>query len=203
MDRICVFCSSNLGNKKEYIDVAHELGRVLAERKITLVYGGANVGLMRAVAESTLEHGGKAIGVITHFLAQKHLTQPGLSELILVDTMQERKAKMAELADAFITLPGGFGTLEELFEVLTAGQLGLHQKPMALINTNGFYEHLKLHLNQMVQAEMLLEPHAKIAQFVNSPQEALEALESYQAPVIEKWIENIRRANGHFDKQIK
>jgi uncharacterized protein (TIGR00730 family) len=197
MKSICVFCSSNIGSKPEYITIAKELGKLLAEQQITLIYGGANVGLMRAVAQETINHGGKAIGVITHFLAEKHLTQQGLSELILVDTMHERKAKMTELADGFITLPGGFGTLEEIFEVLTAAQLGFHKKPIAIINTDGFYEHIKLHLKQMVDSRMLLEPHANIAHFVNTPMEALDTMRSYKAPVIEKWIDAIRKENGH------
>lgn len=197
MRSICVFCSSNIGSNPEYINVAKQLGVLLAEQNITLIYGGANVGLMRAVAEATLTNGGKAIGVITHFLAQKHLTQPNLTDLILVNTMQERKAKMEELAEGFITLPGGFGTLEEIFEILTAAQLGFHKKPIAIINSLGFYNHLKLHLKQMVEAKMLLEPHANIAQFASTPKEALDLMHKYEAPVIEKWIDAIRKENGH------
>lgn len=197
MKNICVYCSSNLGDNKIYVKIAQELGTLLGNNGFNLIYGGANVGLMRATAEKVLEHGGKVTGVITHFLAQKHLTQTNITELITVETMQERKAKMAELADAFVVLPGGFGTLEELFEILTAGQLGFHKKPVAIININGFYDLLQKQLDFMVQEKMLLEPHAKIAQFVNSPIEAIEALQAYEAPVIEKWIDDIRKENGH------
>lgn len=197
MKSICVFCSSNLGRNPEYLSVAKALGKLLAEKKITLVYGGANVGLMRGVAEAVINNGGKAIGVITHFLAKKHLTQQGLSELITVETMQERKTKMAELADGFIVLPGGFGTLEEIFEILTAAQLGFHQKPIAVINTEGYYDFLKVQLDHMVKEKMLLGPQAGIAQFTDSPEQALEAMYDYTAPVLEKWIDAIRKENGH------
>ncbi|MDA3893457.1 MAG: TIGR00730 family Rossman fold protein [Salinivirgaceae bacterium] len=197
MKQICVYCSSNLGANGQYIEVANRLGTLLAKQKLDLVYGGANVGLMRATAEKVLEYGGKVTGVITHFLAEKHLTQQNITQLITVETMQERKAKMAELADGFIVLPGGFGTLEELFEILTAGQLGFHSKPVAIINTNNYYSLLKQQLELMVQEKMLLEPHAHIAQFVETPEQAIEALYKYEAPVIEKWIDNIRKENGH------
>ena len=197
MKRICVFCSSNLGTISDYADAAKKLGVELANNNMELIYGGANVGLMKAVAEEVIAQGGKVTGVITHFLAQKHLTQQNLTRLIAVETMQERKVKMAELADAFIVLPGGFGTLEEIFEILTAAQLGFHKKPVAIINTNGYYNFLKLQLEHMVNEKMLLKPHAAIAQFVDTPEEAIKALQRYKAPVIEKWIEDIRRENGH------
>lgn len=197
MKTICVFCSSNLGKNEVYSQVAEQLGQLLAKNNIDIIYGGANVGLMKKVAEAALNRQGNVIGIITHFLAQKHLTQKGLTQLIKVDTMQQRKAKMAEMADGFIVLPGGFGTFEEVFEILTAGQLGFHNKPVAIINTNGYYTPLKLQLDKMVEEKMLLAPHAGIAQFVNSPHEAMAAIKNYKAPVLEKWIEDIRRENGH------
>lgn len=197
MKSICVFCSSNLGANKIYENVARDIGNLLIDNNKTLVYGGANVGLMRCVAEEVIKRSGHSIGVITHFLAQKHLTQIGLTELIKVETMQERKAKMAELADAFIVLPGGFGTLEELFEVLTAAQLGFHTKPIAIINTNGFYDFLKMQIDNMVKEKMLLEPHANMLIFCESPQDAIEQMEKYSAPVLGKWVDDIRRENGH------
>jgi uncharacterized protein (TIGR00730 family) len=187
-----------LGTISDYADAAKKLGVELANNNMELIYGGANVGLMKAIAEEVIAHGGKVTGVITHFLAQKHLTQKNITQLIAVETMQERKVKMAELADAFIVLPGGFGTLEEIFEILTAAQLGFHKKPVAIINTNGYYNFLKLQLEHMVNEKMLLKPHAAIAQFVETPEEAIKALQSYTAPVVEKWIEDIRRENGHF-----
>lgn len=198
MKRICVFCSSNLGANSEYSKAAKALGTELAKNNMELIYGGANVGLMKTVAEEVISNGGKVTGVITHFLAEKHLTQQNLTELIAVETMQERKAKMADLADAFIVLPGGFGTLEEIFEILTAAQLGFHKKPVAIINSNGYYDLLKQQLEHMVNEKMLLKPHAAIAQFVETPREAIEALRNYSAPIVEKWIDDIRRENGHF-----
>lgn len=197
MKRICVFCGSNLGNHPDYTVIARQLGEILALNQIELIYGGANVGLMRITAEEALKNKGKVTGVITHFLAEKHLTLPGLSELILVDTMHERKAKMAELADGFIALPGGYGTLEELFEILTAAQLGFHHKPVAIINIHGYYDFMKLQIEKMVDEKLLLAPHSGIAQFVNTPAEALNAMQNYTAPIVGKWIEDIRRDNGH------
>ncbi len=196
MQKVCVFCGSNLGNNDIYKQTAIELGSLLANKNIKLIYGGANVGLMRCTAEAVLKQNGTATGVITHFLAKKHLTQQGLTELITVDTMQQRKTKMAELADGFIALPGGFGTFEELFEVLTAAQLGFHNKPIAVINTNGFYDYLKIQLKKMVEEKMLLEPHANMVLFTDSPKEAIEAMEKYSAPVLEKWIDEIRKENA-------
>jgi len=197
MQSICVFCSSNLGSNKVYQNAATELGLLLAKEKIELIYGGANVGLMRCTAEAVIQESGKATGVITHFLAKKHLAQSGLKQLILVETMQERKAKMAELADGFIVLPGGFGTLEELFEVVTAAQLGFHSKPIAIINTNGFYDFLKIQLENMVKEKMLLEPHANMLLFTDSPEQAISAMRQYEAPVLGKWVDDIRKDNGH------
>lgn len=197
MNQICVFCGSNLGANAIYEETARKLGKLMVSNNKTLIYGGANVGLMRCTAEEILKQNGNAIGVITHFLAKKHLTQSGLAELIKVDTMQERKVKMAELADGFIILPGGFGTFEELFEVLTAAQLGFHTKPVAIININGFYDFLKLQLDKMVQERMLLEPHANMLIFSDSPEKALEQMNNYSAPVLGKWVDDIRKDNGH------
>ncbi len=193
---VCVFCSSNLGIEQNFINVACQLGKKLAQNNIHLIYGGANVGLMKQTAEAVIKNGGKATGVITNFLASKHLTQQGLHQLIVVETMQQRKAKMAELADAFIVLPGGFGTLEELFEVLTASQLGFHKKPVAILNLNGFYTFLQQQLNYMVEHKMLLAPHAKMAHFCQSIDNAFEYINNYNAPVVEKWIENIINENA-------
>jgi hypothetical protein len=186
-----------MGAKSVYSQVASELGKLMARNNYRLIYGGANVGLMRSTAEAVLANGGEAVGVITTFLAEKHLTQKGLQELILVETMQERKVKMAELADGFIVMPGGFGTLEEVFEVLTAAQLGFHKKPVVFLNIAGYYNLLKAQLELMVDQKMLLGPHAAIAQFADTPEQAIELLYQYKAPVIEKWIDDVRRNSGH------
>lgn len=150
MKRLTVFCGSSNGSNKVFINEAYKLGKKLVENEIELVYGGANVGLMGIVADSVLENKGVAIGVLPHFLKKVEVEYKGLSELILVDSMHERKAKMNQLSDGVITLPGGFGTLEEFFEMLTWAQLGLHKKPIAIYNIDGFYDDLLLFIRSMV-----------------------------------------------------
>ena len=142
MKNICVFCGSNRGNNPEYIKAAHLLGETIARKDLTLIYGGGNVGMMGALADSVLQSGGKVTGVITQKLVQLELAHLNLTELIVVETMHERKSIMSELAGAFIALPGGFGTLEEIFEVLTWGQLGIHRKPCGLLNINHYFDEL-------------------------------------------------------------
>ena len=150
MKSITVFCGSSSGTDGVYKSQATLLGRALAERNIQLVYGGAQIGLMGAVADGVLTHGGRAIGVLPGFLKSKEIAHDRLTELIIVETMHERKTKMHELCDGVIALPGGFGTLEELFEMLTWGQLGLHKKPIGLLNTDNFYDPLITLLQTMV-----------------------------------------------------
>ncbi|MBR5167093.1 MAG: TIGR00730 family Rossman fold protein [Salinivirgaceae bacterium] len=197
MKTICVFCSSNLGTEAVYQQVAADLGATLAARGFNIVYGGANIGLMRCMAEAATAAGAKVTGVITEFLAGKHLTHSGLSELVVVKDMPERKAKMEQLSDGFIVLPGGFGTMDEMFEILSGGQLGFHKKPLVVLNINGFYNHLKAQLDFMVGQKMLLPQHASMVQFADTPAEAIDKLLGYQAPVVGKWIDDIRRDNGH------
>ncbi len=196
MNSIAVFCGSNLGKEKAFSDVAEAVGVFLAKNNLTLIYGGANVGLMRVTAEASLANQGKAIGVITHFLAKKHLAQDGLEELILVDNMQERKAKMTELADAFIILPGGCGSMEEFFEVFTAAQLGFHAKPIIILDTNGYYKHLKALLEQMIKQGMMLAPHVNMVGFYENIEDAYQFMLDYKPPVLDKWIDDIRKENG-------
>lgn len=155
-----VFCASSFGVNPVYREAAIELGRVLAQQNIGLIYGGANVGLMQAVAESSLLHGGRVIGVIPEVLVDLEIAHRGLTELHITTNMHTRKAMMGELADAFIVLPGGFGTFEEMFEVLTWQSLRLHQKPTILININGFYDKLLTFLDHCV-AEGFLKSHAR------------------------------------------
>jgi uncharacterized protein (TIGR00730 family) len=142
LKRICVYCGSSLGAKTQYKEAAQKLGKELALRKIGVVYGGASVGLMAEVANAALNQGGEAIGVIPEFMIEKELAHKGLSQLHIVNSMHERKALMAELSDAFIALPGGFGTFEELFETLTWAQLNLHNKPCGVLNVNNYYDKL-------------------------------------------------------------
>lgn len=155
-----IFCASSNGANPLYLESAVELGRALARQSIGIIYGGANVGLMKAVAESSLAHGGRVIGVIPEVLVDLEIAHRGLTELHITTNMHTRKAMMSELADAFLILPGGFGTLEEMFEVLTWQMLRLHQKPVILININGFYDKLLSFLDHCV-AEGVLKSYAR------------------------------------------
>ncbi|HTH54297.1 MAG TPA: TIGR00730 family Rossman fold protein [Edaphobacter sp.] len=155
-----IFCASSNGANPLYLESAIELGQALAQQNIGLIYGGANVGLMKAVAESSLAHGGRVVGVIPELLVDLEIAHQGITELHITTNMHTRKAMMSDLADAFLVLPGGFGTLEEMFEVLTWQSLRLHQKPVILININGFYDRLLGFLDHCV-AEGVLKPHAR------------------------------------------
>lgn len=196
MKTVCVFCASNLGANIEYQNVTTEFGSLLAARGLDLVYGGANVGLMRCVAEAAMAGGSKVTGVITEFLAGRELAQTGLEQMIVVSSMPERKTTMERLSDGFVVLPGGFGTMDEMFEILSGGQLGFHKKPLVVLNINGFYNHLKAQLDFMVGQKMLLPQHASMVQFADTPAEAIDQLFNYSAPVVGKWIDDIRRDNG-------
>lgn len=162
LSRICVFCGSNPGNRPEYLAAAAELGSALAQRGIGVVYGGGNVGLMGALADAALARGGEVIGVIPEGLLAREVGHRGVTELLVVDSMHTRKRKMAELASAFVTLPGGLGTLEELFEVLTWAQLGIHHKPCALLDVDGFYEPLLAMLQHMRDARFIAPAHLSL-----------------------------------------
>ena len=188
MNRIAVFCGSSYGTDPHFELQATELGHKLAEANIELVYGGANVGLMGAVANGVLEKSGRAIGVLPHFLKTKEIEHRGLSKLILVDSMHERKAKMNELCDGIIALPGGFGTLEELFEMLTWAQLGLHSKPIGLLNINGYYDELISFLNNMVHKGFLKEVNNDMVLVSKEIDELLSKMKNYEPPKVGKWI---------------
>ncbi|MGE0528928.1 MAG: TIGR00730 family Rossman fold protein [Bdellovibrionales bacterium] len=181
MNSVCVFCGSRPGQSRQFIETARALGRTLAEKNQTLVYGGANVGLMGAVADAALERGGTVVGVIPRFLQEKEVAHPGLTELILCETMHERKMKMFELSQGFVALPGGFGTLEEVIEVLTWHQLGIHSYPVAFLNVNGFYNHLRRFFDEMEQALFLTPTSKRMALFCDSIPELFREMESYQA----------------------
>lgn len=188
MKRITVFCGSNFGTDEIYEKQAFRLGEILAQRHIGLVYGGANVGLMNAVAEGTLSKGGEVTGVLPVFIKDKGIAHKNLSELIIVNTMHERKTKMNELSDGVIALPGGFGTLEEFFETLTWGQLGLHRKPVGLLNINGFYDSLKILAQTMVEKGFLKEANRKMLLISDDIDKLIDQMENYIAPDIDKWI---------------
>jgi len=190
MKRITVFCGSSSGTESIYEAQAYALGKTLAQLGIGLVYGGAKVGLMGAVANGALEHQGEAIGVLPHFLGSKEIAHEGLTELILVDTMHERKTKMHELCDGVITLPGGFGTMEELFEMLTWAQLGLHQKPIGILNLNGFYDELVALIQSMADKGFLKPVNQRMLLVDDSIDGLLQQMRSYVAPEVAKWIKN-------------
>lgn len=181
MKRICVYCGSNPGNEPDYMDGAAKLGRILAENGIELVYGGAKVGLMGAVADAVLDHGGSAIGVIPAML-EREVAHPGLTELHVTATMHERKAKMFELSDAFIALPGGLGTLEELFEIMTWSQLGSHGKPCGLLNIMNYYEKLMDFLSHTADQGFLHRNHLDIIASSHDPETLLDHFRSYTSP---------------------
>jgi uncharacterized protein (TIGR00730 family) len=188
MKRVTVFCGSSSGSDRIFEEQAYLLGKTLAENKIDLVYGGAKVGLMGAVANGVLQNGGEVIGVLPNFLKVKEIAHEGLTELILVETMHERKTKMSELCDGVITLPGGFGTLEELFEMITWAQLGLHKKPVAILNTNGFYNSLLKMIQKMVDEGFLKETNQQMLLTSDNISELLDKMKNYQPPVVAKWI---------------
>ena len=189
MKRITVFCGSSFGSEEIYKEQATLLGQTLAKQNIELVYGGANVGLMGAVADGVLNEGGKAIGVLPDFLRSKEIAHLGLTELILVESMHERKTKMNDLCDGVIALPGGFGTLEELFEMLTWGQLGLHKKPIAILNINGFYDSLIELTKVMVEKDLLKEVNQKMLLVSDNIEDLLEQMKNYVAPTVGKWVD--------------
>ncbi len=189
MKRICVFCGSSPGCHPAYRAAAEELGRLLAGRGIGLVYGGASVGLMGAVADAVLAAGGEAIGVIPELLVAKELAHPGLTELRIVASMHERKALMAELADGFVALPGGLGTMEELCEVLTWNQLGIMAKPCGLMNTLGYYDTLAAFLDHAVAQRFVKEEQRRAVLLEEEPERLLERLDACRMPTVEKWLD--------------
>jgi uncharacterized protein (TIGR00730 family) len=189
MKRICVFCGSSPGRSESYADAASALGRSLANRGIGLVYGGASVGLMGTLANAVLEAGGNVIGVIPQSLVNYELAHRGLPDLRVVATMHQRKAMMAELADGFIALPGGIGTLEEFFEVLTWAQLGEHSKPCGLLDIDGYYSHLLAFLDHAVDERFLRPENRAMLMVESTPDAILDRLAAYRAQKVGKWID--------------
>ena len=189
MKSIAVFCGSSIGYNEVFKSKATELGIAMAARKIDLVYGGAKVGLMGTIADAVLAAGGKVTGVLPAFLQTKELAHTGLTNLILVNTMHERKTKMNELCDGVLAMPGGFGTLEELFEMLTWAQLGLHKKPIAILNTGGFYDCLNLLAQTMVDNGFLKKQNKDMLLVDENIETILDKMGNYEAPEITKWLE--------------
>jgi uncharacterized protein (TIGR00730 family) len=186
--RICVFCGSNAGSEELYVEAARDLGRLFAREGIGLVYGGGSVGLMGELADAVLGAGGEAIGVIPHALWAREVGHRGLTDIHIVETMHERKAMMSDLADAFIALPGGLGTLEEIFEIWTWAQLGLHAKPLGFLDVNGFYAPLMQFLDRAARERFLREEHRAIAVVESDAEALLKKFDQWRPPRVQKWI---------------
>ena len=193
ISRLCVFCGSNRGVRSEYAETARALGTLLAREGITLVYGGGRVGLMGVTADAVLEHGGDVIGVIPHALDTKELAHDGLTEMHVVDTMHERKALMADLSDGFISLPGGLGTFDESFEIVTWAQLGIHTKPCGLLNVAGYFDRLIEFLAHAVEEQFVKPRHRDLIMVEQDPGELLKRMHGFESQVTEKWIRGENR----------
>jgi uncharacterized protein (TIGR00730 family) len=187
---LCVYCGSSSGRHPEYADMARAFGAEMAERDIALVYGGGKVGLMGTVADAVLAGGGKAIGVIPRQLVDLEVAHPELTELVVVDTMHQRKTRMYELSDAFVALPGGFGTMDEMFEMLTWAQLGLHRYPCAFLDARGYYRDLRAMMDHMVD-ERFVRPEQRDSLWFGDDMTALfDWMQTYEGTYLPKWIDN-------------
>jgi len=186
MKRICVFCGSSPGAKPEYAQAARQVGALLAKRKIGLVFGGGKVGMMGQLAQAALDNGGEVIGVIPRGLHERKVAFTGLNDLRVVESMHDRKALMAELSDGFMALPGGFGTLEELFEIVTWAQLGMHHKPCGLLNVAGFFTPLLAFLDQVAEQGFIDAPHRAMIFSAEDPGKLLRKFENYEPVIADK-----------------
>ncbi len=187
MHRICVYCGSNSGRHAKYADAARDLADVLVQHDLELVYGGAHKGIMGVVADSVLELGGKVHGVIPKMLLEKEVAHQNLTELHVVATMHERKSTMAELSDGFIAMPGGFGTLEEIIEIITWGQLKIHSKPCGLLNVDGYFDHLLAFLDHSNAEGFLRTENREMLLVGDTAEDLVQQFESYTAPAVQKW----------------
>jgi uncharacterized protein (TIGR00730 family) len=189
MKRVCVYCGSNVGRQRAYAQAAKDLAHAMVKRQIDLVYGGASVGVMGVLANAMLAAGGHVIGIVPQTLVDREVAHTGLSELRVVTSMHERKTLMAELSDGFIALPGGLGTLEELFEILTWAQLGLHQKPCGLLNSCDYYRSLIDFLDHAMAEQFLDKVYRAMLLVEEQPEQLLERFEGYQAPAVARWVD--------------
>jgi hypothetical protein len=189
MRRIAVFCGSRTGSDEHYAAAAAELGRLMVRRGHELVYGGGSVGLMGVIADAVLDAGGSVIGVIPRMLATRELLHPRVTDMRRVPDMHARKALMAELADAFIALPGGYGTLEELFEVITWAQLGIHRKNIGLLNVAGFFDPLVRMIDHAIGTGFIKEKHRELIVVEERPEPLLDRLKTHELPVVRKWLD--------------
>ncbi len=197
MKRICVFCGSSPGSQLEYVEMAAQLGKQLAKNNISLVYGGGSVGMMGVLANSVVQNKGAVTGVITKKLFKMEVAFTELTDLRIVDTMHERKALMAELADGFIALPGGFGTMDEMFEILTWSQLNIHQKPCGFLNVNGYYNKLLDFVDHMISENFVNKACRPLLQVDESPESLLAKFKNYKPLLVDKgeWAKNLQASN--------
>lgn len=189
MHRLCVFCGSNTGADPAYAQAARRLGQIFARQATTLVYGGGSIGLMGVLADAVLEHGGRVIGVIPQALEARELGHRSIPELYVVDTMHERKAKMAALATGFVALPGGMGTLDEFCEIVTWAQLGIHDKPCALLNVAGYFDPFIRFIDQAVEQRFLKPEHRTMMLVDDDPEQLLERMRAFRPVAVPKWID--------------
>ena len=189
MNRLCVYCGSSPGSGETYTSAARDLAQLLVASGTDLVYGGSGRGIMGALADAVLEGGGRVSGVIPQSLVDKEVAHTGLSELHVVSSMHERKSLMAVLSDGFVAMPGGYGTLEEIVEVLTWGQLQFHAKPCGLLNIDGFFDHLLAYFDHATREGLLRQEHRQMLLVANTPAELFDLFEHYEPPTIRKWVE--------------
>jgi len=189
LQRVCVFCGSSFGARDSYRQAAVALGRALLDADLTLVYGGASVGLMGAVADAVLDGGGEVIGVIPTFLLEHEIHHESLTELVVVESMAERKDRMAELSDGFVALPGGLGTLEELFEMVVWSQLHLHHKPVGILDIDGFYTHLRSFLRHATEERLIREENLELLLFDDDVGSLLDRMRGFDPQPIGKWLD--------------
>jgi len=197
MNKICVFCGSSMGNRIEYSNAAKRVGEYFVDNNIELVYGGADVGLMRIIADVVLAGGVKVIGVMPHLLIEKEVEHKGITQLIEVSTMAERKEKFIEISDGFIAMPGGIGTLDELVEVLIMNQLRISDKPMGILNIEGYFNSILQFFNDAVESGFVREEHRNNLIVSDNIEELIEKMNAYKPVVTKKWIEDIKvESNG-------
>lgn len=192
MNSICVFCGSGVGKRATYIEAARELGRHIVAKGLALVYGGGNIGLMREIADTVLEEGGEVTGVMPGLIAEKEIIHEGLTRTHIVDTMHERKALMAELSDAFIAMPGGFGTIDEMFEVMTWNQLEIINKPAGLLNVDGYFDHLLAFIDHSVNEHFVRKEHRDNLIVETDGETLLGRLMNHKPHKAEKWIDRLK-----------
>ena len=194
MKRICVYCGSSPGASQAYADAAHALGKAMVEQGIDLVYGGGSVGLMGMIADAVAKNGGDVIGVIPQDLDFREVSNRSIGDLRIVNTMHERKAMMAELADGFIAMPGGYGTMDEVFEILTWSQLGMHDKPVGFLNINGYYDSLFNFLDHVLQEQFITSVFRQLILAADNPVDLIEKMGTFSHPKVDKAKEALKKS---------